>query len=401
MAKRKADNIAEELAALRSQRERDEFYMGRCLELARRAEGRTVPYPMSGCLIVDDDGEIAAEGYLFGPAARPAELVALTQMKGQADGLTMYVSMEPFHGKVTEREHSCAVAIAKAGIARVVIGMTHPVRELSGGAAWLGRQGIAVTRGILRNACRELNRVYLMGLEHGRAYIALKVGMTLDGHVATRTGESQWITGTEARRDSHRLRDRLNGVMVGVGTVLADDPQLSVRDVRGGRDPVRIVLDSQLRTPVSARLLPANSKTSARKSPPRAIIATTEAAPPARERRLIDAGAEVWRLGSGPRVDLEALVNTLPEHDIASVLVEGGPTVHGALIEADLADELIVYMAPMILGGQGRAAGLNWVGGSGVATLAEAPRFRFEGDVRYVGGDVAISLRREPSRDSR
>jgi diaminohydroxyphosphoribosylaminopyrimidine deaminase/5-amino-6-(5-phosphoribosylamino)uracil reductase len=370
----------------------DEQHMARCLELARQAEGRTSPNPMVGCVIVDPAGAVVAEGFHRRAGAPHAEAEALAQLGGRAPGCIMYVNLEPCNHRSNRRTVPCAPAVARAGIARLVMGIGDPIRSHAGGAAWLARQGVDVTRGVLRAACLDLNRAFVTRARLGRPWFVLKAGTTLDGKVATRTGESQWITGPEARQDAHRLRDRLDAVLVGAGTVLADDPQLTVRGVRDGRDPVRVVVDSRLRTPPGARLLPAHG------SPARTIIATTEAAPRAREERLRQAGAEVWRVGPGPRVDLPALARLLADADLNAVLVEGGAELHAAMIQAGLADELVLYVAPMVLGGRGARAGLPWAAGPGVDALAQAARFTFAGAPRQVGSDLVLTLRRAPAR---
>ena len=370
-------------------REVDERHMARCLELARKAEGRTSPNPLVGCVIVDPAGEVIAEGYHRRAGAPHAEAEALAQLGGRAQGCTLYCNLEPCNHRNKRRTVPCAPAVAQAGIARLVIGMGDPIRSHAGGAAWLARQGVRVTRGVLRAECAELNRAFITRARLSRPHLVLKAGMTLDGKVATVAGESQWITGPAARKDVHRLRDRLDAIMVGMGTVLADDPRLTVRGVRGGRDPVRVVVDSRLRTPLAARLLPANSDSTAR-----VVIATTDQAPGARERRLQDAGAEVWRIGPGRRVDLPALARRLAEAELNSILVEGGADLHAALIEADLADELVLYVAPLVIGGRGARAGLSWVGGLGLAALSDARRFHFTGEVRRLGDDMVLTARR-------
>lgn len=375
------------------QRALDERHMTRCLDLARKAEGRTAPNPMVGCVIVDPRGRVIAEGYHRQAGAPHAEAEALARLGGRAPGCTLYCNLEPCNHRAKRRTVPCAPAVADAGIARLVIGMGDPIRSHAGGAAWLARQGVEVTRGVLRDQCAALNRAFITRARLGRPYLVLKAGMTLDGKVATATGESRWITGPEARRDAHRLRDRLDAIMVGVGTVLADDPQLTVRGIRGGRDPVRVVVDSRLRTPATARLLPA-----AGHSPARVIIATSGRSSRAREDRLVRAGAEVWRVGPGPRVDLPALMQRLALVEINAVLVEGGADLHAALIAADLVDELILYVAPMVMGGRGARAGLGWVGGAGIELLADARRFRFTDEVRRLGEDLVLTARRFPGK---
>jgi diaminohydroxyphosphoribosylaminopyrimidine deaminase / 5-amino-6-(5-phosphoribosylamino)uracil reductase len=368
----------------------DERHMARCLELARRAEGRTAPNPLVGCVIVAPSGEVVAEGWHRRAGAPHAEAAALASLSNRAAGCTLYVNLEPCRHRTGRRTAPCAPLVAEAGIARVVVGMTDPIRSHGGGAAWLARQGVAVSRGVLRAECRELNLPFSTWARQGRPRVVLKAGVTLDGRVATRAGQSRWITGAEARRDVHRLRDRLDAIMVGVGTVLADDPALTVRGVRGGRDPVRVVVDSRLRTPPGARVLPANSASRAR-----VVIATTARASAAAEARLSAAGAEVWRVpGRGRRVDLAALAQRLGEAELLSVLVEGGPALHAAMTAADLVDEVVLYVAPVVFGGAGARAALPWVGGEGVAAIADATRFAFVGEPVRVGQDLRIRLRR-------
>jgi diaminohydroxyphosphoribosylaminopyrimidine deaminase/5-amino-6-(5-phosphoribosylamino)uracil reductase len=207
--------------------------------------------------------------------------------------------------------------------------------------------------------------------------------MTLDGKICTVAGQSQWITGPAARADVMRLRDAHDAVMVGVGTVLADDPRLTARSPRA-RDPQRIVLDGRLRTPPSARLLP-------ERTGPRTIIACGPRAPAARERALVARGAEVWRVrthGDG-RIDLADLGPRLADARITSVLVEGGGELHAYLIERRLADELVLYVAPTVVGGPAK----SWAGGAGIAALAAAPRFTFDGAPLELGGDLRLTAR--------
>jgi diaminohydroxyphosphoribosylaminopyrimidine deaminase/5-amino-6-(5-phosphoribosylamino)uracil reductase len=261
--------------------------------------------------------------------------------------------------------------------------MLDPVRGHGGGAAWLARRGIAVERGVLEEECRELNRAWLTWVREGRPWLTLKAAATLDGKVATWRGESKWITGEAARREGHRLRDAHDACMVGVGTVLADDPRLTVRGVRGSRDPVRVVVDSRLRTPPGAKVLGRG----------RVIVAATRAAPRAREARLVAAGAEVWRLPGRGAVDLAALAARLAKAGITSVLVEGGPTLHGALLDAGLVDEVDLFLAPLVLGGAGRKSGLSWIAGAGADRLAEAVRLVPVAPPRRLGPDLLLTLR--------
>lgn len=350
----------------------DARYMARCLELARKAEGRTAPNPIVGCVIVSRGGKVLAEGFHAGPGKRHGEAAALAKLGGKAKGATLYVNLEPcnHHG----RTPPCAPAVRDSGVARVVIGMLDPIPGHGGGARLLRKAGIAVTTGVLAEVCADANRGFVSWATRGRPWFVLKAGMTLDGRIATAAGESKWITGEDARADVHRLRDRLDAIVVGIGTVLADDPALTVRGVTRGRDPVRVIVDSQLRTPPTARALPA-------------IIATTEAAPAARAAALTAAGAEIWRVASDDgRVRLASLAEALAANDITTALVEGGGGLHAGFVAAGLADELRLYVAPIAIGG----AAPGWLGGVGVTRLADAPHWRWVGPPQAIGDDYLL-----------
>ena len=352
----------------------DENYVARCLAIAETYRGRTSPNPIVGCVIVSASGRILAEGVHRGPGTPHAEIDALAKVHHRVPGATLYTNLEPcnHHG----RTPPCAPAIRDAQVARVVIGGMDPVPGHGGGGALLAAAGISVIAGVLESACLAANRPFYTWAAHGRCAFTLKAGMTLDGKLATASGESKWITGETARADAHRLRTTHDAVLVGIGTVLADDPQLSARlsDVADARDPVRVVVDSALRTPPTARLL----------SGGRAIIATTAAAGEI-------PNAEIWRFPGEPgeRVDLAALGARLADAGLLACLVEGGAQLHAALLAADLADDLVLYMAPTILGG----TALPWVGGASVATLAAAPRFRYT-SIAKLGDDLRVELTR-------
>jgi len=359
--------------------EEDAAWMQRALELASRSRGRTAPNPTVGCVIVSPHGEVLAEGHHEGPGSRHAEAVALDWLGGKAKGATMYVTLEPctHYG----RTPPCTPAVIAAGVARVVVGTEDPHPGHGGGIAALRRARISVDRALV-DECDAANRPFLTWVHHGRPAFTLKAAITLDGKIATVKGQSKWITGAEARAEVYRLRDIHDAVLVGVGTVLADDPQLTSR-LPGSRDPVRIVVDSRLRTPPTARLLPRSGRG------PRTIIATTDRARESRARALAAAGAEVWRFRArgGGKVPLDRLAARLGKEGLTSVLVEGGGTVHAAMLEARLADELVLYIAPKIVGGPAP----SWVGGAGVRSLASAHGFRFAGPVERVGDDLRLT----------
>lgn len=355
--------------------EHDNAFMRRAIELAEQYRGRTSPNPIVGCVIVDSHDSILAEGAHRTAGAAHAEVDALAKLGGNARDATMYVTLEPctHHG----RTPPCAPAVVASGVSRVVVGSEDPVAGHGGGMALLRQAGIIVDRALVAE-CDASNRPFLTWAKHGRPAFTLKAAISLDGKIATVRGESQWITGEAARADVHRMRDSHDAVLVGVGTVLADDPLLTAR-VPGGRDPVRIVVDTGLRIPATAKLVTSKG--------PRTIVATTDIAERAAEDVLVAAGVEVWRFApANGQVPLEQLAKQLGAEGITSVLVEGGGQVHASFLQSELADELVIYIAPKLLGGPAP----SWVGGAGVASLAAAHGFRFEGDVVRLGDDLRI-----------
>jgi diaminohydroxyphosphoribosylaminopyrimidine deaminase/5-amino-6-(5-phosphoribosylamino)uracil reductase len=357
---------------------RDAEFMARALRLAEKWRGRTAPNPIVGCVIVDRRGNVIAEGAHKGPGTRHGEIDALAKLGYKAPGATLYVNMEPctHHG----RTPPCTPVVRDSGVARVVIGTEDPIPGHGGGIEALRRAGISVSR-VLVDECDAANRPFLTWATHQRPAFTLKAAITLDGKIATVKGQSKWITGEAARADVHRMRDTHDAVLVGVGTVLADDPWLTAR-LPKARDPIRIVLDSQLRTPPTAHLLPGRKG-------PRTIIATTEDAPAARERALRKAGAEVWRFAAraNGHVPLDRLARELGDQNLTSVLVEGGGEVHASFLAYGYADEVVVYLAPKIVGGPAP----SWVGGRGVATLQAAHGLRFVGEPVQLGPDLKIT----------
>ena len=353
--------------------------MARALELAEKYRGRTAPNPIVGCVIVNRRGEVIAEGAHRGPGTRHAEIVALAKLDGKAPGATMYVTLEPcmHHG----RTPPCTPAVKASGVARVVIGTEDPVPGHGGGIEALRRAHISVTRALV-DACDAANRPFLTWAMFGRPTFTLKAAITLDGKIATIAGQSKWITGEAARADVHHLRDIHDAVLVRIGTVRADDPELTAR-LRGARDPIRIVLDSRLRTPPDARLLPAASRSTARSSRRPIARVRREGARARQGRRR---GLAVCRRARNGRVPLDKLARALGEIDVTSVLVEGGGDIHASLFDARLVDELVLYVAPKVVGGPAP----SWVGGEGVGTLAAAHGLRFVGEVTRVGDDLRL-----------
>ena len=363
----------------------DRVHMARCLALAEQHRGRTAPNPIVGCVIVDRAGKVIAEGAHLGPGTDHAEAAALRTLGGKAPGATLYVNLEPcnHHG----RTPPCAPAVRDAGVARVVIGIADPIPGHGGGIEVLRRARIRVHTGVLADDCARANRPFLTWAGFRRPAFTLKAAITLDGKIATVAGQSKWITGPAARDDVMRLRDTHDAVMVGVGTVLADDPWLTARR-QSARNPVRVVVDSQLRTPPDAHVLA--GLRGSRTTRARAIVACGPAAPADREAALLARGAEVWRLPAhrSGRIDVRALAGKLGDAGLTSVLVEGGGEIHAYMLEHDLADEVVLYIAPKVVGGPAR----SWVGGQGRASLPSAHRFVLDGDPVQLDGDLRLTL---------
>lgn len=364
----------------------DERWMLRAIELAERATGCTSPNPPVGSVIVADD-RIVGEGWHRGVGQAHAEADALRDAGSQARGATAYVTLEPCNH--TGRTPPCTAALIDAGIARVVYAVTDPNPIASGGAHRLAAAGIDVVSGVAESAARRLARFFLHHVETQRPWIIAKSASSLDGRIATRTGHSQWITGDDARRAGHRLRQATDAILVGIETVLADNPALTVRlpegDCRAGdvRHPTPIVLDTQARLPLDAQLLTANPHK-------RPIVVVSEAVPATRLDALRGAGADVIALppsgpasrpasrpasGSGSagdaRPDPRLLIEELGRRGLQSLLLEGGPRVHGSFMDAGLVDEVVAFIAPMIIGGSAAPAAFS---GLGADTLEHAAR---------------------------
>jgi diaminohydroxyphosphoribosylaminopyrimidine deaminase / 5-amino-6-(5-phosphoribosylamino)uracil reductase len=358
--------------------EADARFMAEALVLARRGLGRTRPNPPVGAVLVRG-GKVVGSGWHRSAGGPHAEVFALAQAGARARGATLYVTLEPCSH--FGRTPPCARAVVAAGLGRVVVGTRDPNPRVRGrGLALLRRAGIAVSTGVREAEARDLIRGYAQHVTTGLPFVRLKLAASADGRIAAAGGASRWITGAPARRLVHEWRDEFDAVMVGVGTVLADDPELTCRR-RGGRDPVRIVVDGALRTPPDARLLATG------RSP--VWIATTRRADPRRERALVARGAEVLRLpGRGGRVDLAALFRLLGKRDIVSVLVEGGSRLAGALLGSGRVDELCWFSAPLLIGGDG----VPMVGSLGVRSPEGAIRLVDLRD-RAVGRDRLWSAR--------
>jgi diaminohydroxyphosphoribosylaminopyrimidine deaminase/5-amino-6-(5-phosphoribosylamino)uracil reductase len=337
---------------LTAERAADEEFMRRALELAARGLGRTSPNPAVGSVVVAE-GQIVGEGFHPRAGQPHAEPLALQDAGERARGATIYVTLEPCcHWG---RTPPCTDAIIRAGVRRVVYACDDCDERCAGmGAQKLREAGLEVTSDVLATEARRLNEAYIHHKLTGRPFVTLKMACTLDGKIATSSGDSRWVTGEAARRQVHELRDRSDVVMVGVGTVLADDPQLTTRlEEPSARDALRVVVDSQARTPVSARVLHAESQAGC-------LIAVTSQAAPERIEALRKAGAEVLVLEPGPaaagepaRVPLGALMDHLGAQGQMSVLLEGGGTLAAAALAENLVHKLVLFYAPKVLGGDG------------------------------------------------
>ncbi len=367
---------------------RDAEMMRRAIELARRGAGTTRPNPLVGAVITRGD-EILGEGFheRAGEAHAEVRAIADATRNGHDDlsGATVYVTLEPCCH--VGRTGPCADLLISRGVSRVVCGMSDPdPRVASGGIARLRDAGIAVTVGVREGECLALNRPFVKRVMTGLPYVTLKYAMSLDGKTATSAGDSRWISSAESREETHRLRSESASIMCGIGTILADDPLLTARitDAPGAPQPVRVVIDSSLKIPLSSRIM-----SSAREF--QTIIACASPQPDtvSRERAMAleELGAEVLRFPSSDgRVDLVALFRDLAGRGIDSVFLEGGGTLSFSALERGLIDRLIAYVSPMLIGG---ASAPSPIGGAGFAPLA-AVRSLKDVTVSRSGADIRV-----------
>jgi diaminohydroxyphosphoribosylaminopyrimidine deaminase/5-amino-6-(5-phosphoribosylamino)uracil reductase len=355
----------------------EEILLLRTFELAAGARGRTSPNPLVGAVVVRD-GLVVGEGYHRRAGLPHAEVEALQAAGEAARGATLYVNLEPCCH--TGRTGPCTEAIIAAGVKKVVAAMADPNPLVAGrGFARLREAGVEVATGILEEEAHRLNEAFIKYITIRKPFVILKTAMTLDGKIATVSGDSKWITGGKAREHVHRLRDSSDAVLVGIGTVLTDNPSLTTRLPEGGRDPVRVILDSRARTPLEARVLNQESEAPT-------WIAVTETAPAERVEALKQAGAGIMVCGPGPKVDLDLLLSELAQREIVSVLVEGGGTVNAGFALQGLVDKIIWFIAPLIVGGR-EAPGP--VGGSGIRSLTKAIRL-IDITFKEYGSDLCV-----------
>jgi len=354
----------------------DEKWMKRALRLAEKGRGRTSPNPMVGAVLVKN-GQVVGEGYHARAGEAHAEILALRQAGEEARGSTLYINLEPciHYGKTPP----CAPAVIEAKVRRVVIGMEDPNPLVTGrGLKSLKKAGLDVEIGVLEKECRRLNEAFCKYILKKEPFVILKVAATLDGKIATREGDSKWISGETSRHFVHRMRDQVDGVVVGIGTVLKDDPQLTAR-IKKGRDPYRIILDSRLRIAEDAKVIG--------NSPSKTIIATTELAARDKIERLEKKGVRILILDSKQgRVDLKNCLSKLGEMGMMSLLVEGGSQVNGSFLDEGLIDKILFFLSPKLIGDR---EALGIFGGSGKANLKETIPLN-ELRVRRMGEDILI-----------
>ena len=349
--------------------------MRQALALARRGVGKTSPNPAVGCLIVRD-GVVVGRGWHKKAGTPHAEVHALNEAGELAAGADVYVTLEPCAH--FGRTPPCAKALIEAKVARVYVAMVDPNPLVAGaGIEMLRQAGVEVETGLLEEPARALNRPFIKWIQTKLPFVVLKSALTMDGKTATANGDSRWITSDRSRREVHRLRGVVDAIMVGVGTVLTDDPQLTCR-VPGGKDPMRVVVDSTLRIPRHAALLSVKSKAGT-------LIATCSR-DAARLEAVRSRGARILSCReSGGQVDLADLLRRLGEIGVQSILLEGGSHLAGAALRAGLIDRCMIFLAPKLVGG----AGIGLFAGDGVAMMGDA--IRLEGmTVRRVGVDLVI-----------
>lgn len=355
----------------------DEYYMQLALDLASKASGQTGINPVVGCVVVKD-GRIVGVGTHLKRGTGHAEVHALQMAGEEAEGATVYVTLEPcsHFGKTPP----CCERVIAAKAARVVVASGDPNPEVSGkGISRLREEGIEVTVGVLEQQSRQLNEKFNKYITSKMPFVTLKTASTLDGKIASRTGDSRWVTGSTAREQVHTLRHQHDAIMVGIGTVLADDPLLNTRASVPAIDPIRIIVDSELRLPPDARVVTDRSS--------RTIVLTTDQADAAKLEALQNAGIEVVTCGPTVQVNLINAMKKLGELEIGSILLEGGGQLNGAMLEAGLIDKIILYYAAKIIGGKDAPGTFTF---PGIEKMADAISLE-NVKVEMAGEDICVS----------
>lgn len=368
-------NISKDSKAMDS----DERFMKKVISLAKKGLGSTFPNPVVGALLVKD-GRIMSSGYHKKAGMKHAEVDALSKVGEGARGSTMYVNLEPCNHY--GRTPPCTKAIVESGVSRVVVGIKDPNKGVTGGGCeFLQSKGVDIRCGVLEEECSTLNEVYIKNVVEGKVFVAVKVAMTLDGWIATKKGDSKWITNQKSRRFVHRLRGQSGAILVGVDTVIADNPKLTPYMIKKSvSQPFRIVVDTHLRTPLSSNVF--NSETAHL-----TIIASGSNVDKAKIKRIENLGARVIQceLKNG-QVDVLDLFDRLSTIPIGSVLVEGGARIYNSIMRGDVADKFYLFFAPKILGG---GDGIPFMRGKGYDMVKESYQLRFK-KVRIFDGDIMI-----------
>ncbi len=361
-----------------NQQSLDEKYVRMALRLAEKARGRTSPNPMVGAVVVKN-GRVIASGYHKKAGEPHAEAIALKKAGKKAKGATLYVTLEPC-SHTNKRTPPCTPLVLLSQVKRVVVSMIDPNPRVSGGGIkTLRKAGIEVTTGVLEAEAKKLNEAYLKYITIGMPFVTLKIAQTLDGKIATASGESKWITGEKARKEGHRLRNSSDAILVGINTVLKDDPSLTTR-LPGGRDPIRVIVDSKLRIPLKAKVI-------TQRSSAKTCIATLDTMPKDKLVKLLDAGAEILLArGRKGQVDLKYLMKMLGSFGITSVLIEGGAEVNASSLKSGLVDKVVMFIAPKLMTGRDS---LGSIGGKSPAILSQTFMLH---DVtsRFVGRDMMV-----------
>ena len=356
--------------------ELDSAWMAQAIQLAKQGLYSASPNPRVGCVLVNDE-KLVGSGWHQRAGEPHAEIHALREAGEKACGATAYVTLEPcsHHGKTPP----CADALIESGVARVVVAVQDPNPQVAGqGIEKLHNAGIAVEVGLMELAARELNVGFFARMMRGTPWVRSKIAMSLDGRTALKNGESKWITGDAARQDVQHWRARSCAVLTGIATVLADDAQLNVRDIKTGRQPLRVVLDSTLRMPLDARILQGGG-----------VLIYTAQDDVKKISALQEAGALVCVLpGENEQVDLSAMLRDLAQRGCNEVLIEAGSTLNGAMMRAGLADELVLYIAPQLLGDMAR--GMVQLGE--LISLEQRVDLEWQ-DMRRVGKDLRIQAK--------
>jgi diaminohydroxyphosphoribosylaminopyrimidine deaminase/5-amino-6-(5-phosphoribosylamino)uracil reductase len=355
----------------------DKTFMQKTLDLAAKGKGKTSPNPMVGAVIVKG-GKIIAQGYHKKAGTPHAEIVAIKKAGLLSKGATLFVNLEPCC-HTDKRTPPCTKAIIESGIIKIVVAMIDPNPKVAGmGIRELRKAGIKTEVGVMEAEAKKLNEAFIKYITKKEPFVFLKIAQTIDGKIATATGDSKWITGTKSREHVHKLRNDVDALLVGIGTVRKDNPSLDCR-IKGGVNPYRIIVDSSLQIPINAKLL--NHKDN------RTIIATTEKASPKKIKQLTSRGTRVIVVNSKQKkVDLKKLIKEVGKLDITSIMIEGGSTINASALSSKIVDKVLIFIAPKIICG---TDSIPSIGGKSPALLRSAYQLKNINTIRF-GDDLLI-----------